>query len=173
MNIRAPVAEVSVGLCSILYSSILMLLVSGFFCEDLLSVMHIISSLFQSGLSSFICENNDDIFRRNNEKSCCFIWIFLNCSISRCHGLWYFVFCLRVDLVLWISLDKFLFFDQLFKKVIFWKEFLIGGFQDLYLLRQRRVFLRHTAKAGVGVYLELFIVGITHINTDSIVSIIR
>ena len=73
MNIRAPPAEASVGVCSILYPGILMLLVSGFFCESLLSVMHIISNLVSRRLrkvtSSLMCEDNDNIFKCNNEKS--------------------------------------------------------------------------------------------------------
>ena len=82
-----PPAEASVEVCSILYSEILMLLVSGFFCERLLSVMHIISNMVSRRLrkvtSSLLCEDNDDIFKCNKEKSCCFILIFLNSSISK------------------------------------------------------------------------------------------
>ena len=87
MNIKAPPAEAPVGVCSILYPGILILPVSGFFCESLLSVMHIISNLVSRRLikvtSSLMCEDNDDTFKCNNQKSCCFILIFLNSSISK------------------------------------------------------------------------------------------
>ena len=87
MNIKAPPAEASVGLCSILYPGILMLLISGFFCEILLSVMHIISNLVSRRLrkviSSLMCEDNNEIFKCSNEKLCCFILIFQNSSISK------------------------------------------------------------------------------------------
>ena len=86
MNIRAPQAETSVGVCSISFPGILMLLVSGIFCQILLSVMHIIWILVSRRLrkvtSSLICEDKDDISKCNNEKSCCVILIFLNSSIS-------------------------------------------------------------------------------------------
>ena len=56
------------------------------FCENLLSVMHILSNLISKRLrkvsSSFMCEDNDDIFKCN-EKSCCFILTFLNSSVSK------------------------------------------------------------------------------------------
>ena len=61
MYIRAPT---SVGVCSISYPGILMLFASGFFCESLLSVMHIISNLVLRRLrkltTSNMCKENDE-----------------------------------------------------------------------------------------------------------------
>ena len=87
MNIKAPSGEAYVGACSILYPRILMLLVSGFFCESLLLVMQIMSNLVSRRLekvtSSLMCEDKDDIFKCNNKRSCCFILSSLNSSISK------------------------------------------------------------------------------------------
>ena len=67
MYIRATPAEASVGLYSILYSGMLMLLASGFFCKIPLSVLHIISNLvlkwLKKVISLFMCEDKDNIFR--------------------------------------------------------------------------------------------------------------
>ena len=86
-NIKAPPAETTVGLCSILYPVILMLLMSWFFCKSLLSIMHIITNLVsrrsRKVTSLLMCEDKDDMFKCNDEDSCCFILIYLNSSISK------------------------------------------------------------------------------------------
>ena len=80
MKIRAPPAEASVGVCPILYPGIPVLLVREFFCESLLLLMHIVLKLASRRLRkvtrSLMCEENNGIFKCNNEKSCCFSFQF-------------------------------------------------------------------------------------------------
>ena len=79
-KIRTPPAEASVGVCPILYPGISVLLVREFFCESLLLLMHIVLKLASRRLRkvtrSLMCEDNNDIFKCNNEKPCCFSFQF-------------------------------------------------------------------------------------------------
>ena len=67
MYISVPPAEASVGVCSILYPSMLSLVVTRFLCDSLLSDIQIISVLLDGKLRnisrSSICDESEDMFK--------------------------------------------------------------------------------------------------------------
>ena len=125
MNIRALPVETLVGVCSILYPGILMLVVCGFFCESLLSIMNIMSNLVSRRLrkvgSSLMCEDKNNIFKCNKVNSCCFILFFWIHWIQSSHSLYYFLFVWGLLWSFEFLLMNLYFLINFFKDYFFWK----------------------------------------------------